>query len=232
MFDSRGAQTLVLSTSESITYSPILVEEEIEEWLAYSISNQAWISEMYSRHNHSLPDDFQVNPFLFEVDDETSVQVSQTRPYYAPSWQVWPIPSLPVYNFDIMSVPTVAESLKAVLASRSTIFSEFHYFGDELDIFISADEHEQRHESIWGEKEQDAKKMPHFFMLHPVFDRMFDPVAGDPSAQVKGLVTAITSFDAIFREMLPEGTKPVIVVLKNDFNQAVTFRIEGRKVRE
>lgn len=95
-----------------------------------------------------------------------------------------------------------------------------------------SDVHAALHEPFQPEDNRfDALDFPHVEIAHPVFDKIYsvDSVPGE-EAKIVGFLLAISPLDVFIAELLPDGARPVIGVVKNTMGYQYIYRIEGQMV--
>lgn len=236
MFEVFGKQAALLSGDELITYCPLVRENELKQWEAYSEENAGEVTDLLDRVDYPVPPGFSIFSYVFySATGEKGAGVSRVphgRGLYTPIWHAWPIPIFPIFNYDLRTKSNFEADLDTMLASRALVFSSFYYLGNDFDFIRTPKQHQYLHEGFLEDPSTDAQTIPHFTMMQPVFDRIVDPRIGDRNATITGVITSTNAFNTLFRNSLPEGTPPIIAVMKNDLGEAVTFRVEGNTVRQ
>jgi phage gp36-like protein len=62
-------------------------------------------------------------------------------------------------------------------------------------------------------------------MFSPIFETL-----GDESSKLVGMLSSIIAFDNYLSDLLPDGVKGIILVLRNSCGDAATYELTGNKV--
>jgi class 3 adenylate cyclase len=207
-YDKRGAQILELSGAQYIAISPIVEGDSASRsaWETWSVENQ-WIPETY--RPEGVPQNASLtNPeiFSFGADGLPAPLVSEPGQLLYPAWQVYPvIPS--IVNLDILSIfPAVASSLlEDVATGGGTFFSPQVGVGQDANPEIP---------QTW----------PITAMFAPIFDDF------DGKGKLSAILVLIVPWHRFFQNILPEGTKELLLVVRSTCGPSITYQVQGPNV--
>jgi hypothetical protein len=229
-FERRGNQVVKLSGAKYLAFCPLVNEINLPAWEQWSVENQDWIPEV--KEARSMGDNSSlITPFIFqfaedgvtvqrediadqplqgtsveedeEEDEEDSDDVAVfDEPHLAPFWQV--APTLPgLVNFNSFSNNELFIILDEVFKTRAARFSEL----------LIEEDADPSDEDTW----------PSSYLVAPVYESFDEEESETPVA----LLEAVVPWHNFFKNLLPEGTPGVFLVLTNTCGQEVTCKYKG-----
>jgi hypothetical protein len=222
-----------ITGASTLGFSPIVMDEHREAWQNFSLqTSMAWLAEghMYDEEANTelyvetrYPTDSKapfpvpywnesgIFPFIFQWDSTfTRPVVADRRPFYIPSWQTAPAPDYTIQvNLDTYSNPFsavfndgVIKHKKPVLSNTITADYLRYIYDDRFDVV--------------------ATVIPHSYVYYPIFDTFKE------DRQVVAMLNAFLRWDQFFFNVLPEGEKPVHVVLDSTCREQIfTYELQG-----
>jgi hypothetical protein len=162
--------------------------------------------------------------YRVEADDSTS---QESRPFYAPVWQMSPPPKDPsLVNLDLYSNPVFKRMINYIMESGGQPgLSEFVDVTPLYKGLFTESEHWQLHDQFHGAADtvehHTAIDHPHTLIAAPVRRTI------DTDAEIVGILAAVVPWDLYLSRLLPKGIDGVYVVLENTCGQVVTYMING-----
>jgi hypothetical protein len=208
-FDKRGAQVLELSGARYIAVSPIVEGDSASRsaWETWSVQNP-WIPETYL--HEGVPQHASLtNPEIFRLGEggDPAPLVSEPGQLLYPVWQVYPIlPS--IVNLELLSIfPEVSQNLLVddVATGGGTVAAPQGDEGENADPKIS---------ETW----------PTTSMFAPIFDDF------DGAGKLSGILVSVVPWHNFFRNILPEGTKEMFLIIRSTCGPSFTYRVQGPHV--
>ena len=251
-FEVSGGYLDGLSGIRSVAFAPFVLVANQTAWEEYSVDNQYWIPEgahLRKIHpQHKDPNDDKERQLemlgssqvsdpaasilaghttqLFEAMEvppifETiyTLKAGEKVPYMGvpgevltPAWQIAPTPDgdPKMVNYNLVADPIVANLHDILVKDQATVMSR----ALEVDYLF---------DHAFDIKEKDFKEMPHSYIAAPVYDSY------EPSASMVGFLLALTSWETLFSNVLPEGAKGVHCVVRSDCDDEFTFELQGPK---
>ena len=219
-FERRGSQVMKLSGAKYLAFCPLVNETNLPTWEQWSVANQDWIPEV--KEARSMGDNSSlITPFIFhfaedgitvqpkDITDRPLIQEEEKvegnndvavfdEPHLAPFWQVAPaLPSL--VNFNSFSYNELFIILDEVFKTRAARLSE-----------LLIEDADPSDEDTW----------PCSYLVAPVYESFDEEQSERPVA----LLQAVVPWHNFFRNVLPEGTPGVFLVLTNTCGQEVTCK--------
>jgi hypothetical protein len=149
----------------------------------------------------------------------------ESRPFYAPLWQMSPPPKDPsIVNFDLVSDPVFEGMIRYIMASGGqTGLSQFVDVSNFYMGTFSKIEHEHMHDQFNDQRESsNADQLhPHTVIAAPVRSSV------DADAAIVGILASVLPWDLYLSRLLPQGINGVYVVLENSCGQVVSYVING-----
>ncbi len=120
---------------------------------------------------------------------------------YLPIWQTAPIDgNQMMVNYDIFNYSVVPKVFETMMETRAPVLSET----------INAI--------------PDAYGPPEAFVSVPIFESLL------PKSNVVGLILALMQWQEYFVDLMPEGTPPMVAVVRNPCTESFSYRIIGPSV--
>lgn len=219
---------------EVIAYSPILdTPDDIPDWIKYtSRTNHTWLatsvdsaveSGMSSREEYDLGP---FTPIVYDVAENGTVYgVSGPGPY-SPLWLISPPPFRPgSINFNVLNFDFARSGFARVNQTREHMFSRL-LLPEEAhsiqELVMSPKGHERYHSALVMNGHDHN---PHSVYMAPVFVDAFDK-----NSRLVGIVSAFFTWDRYVVDLLPEGVRGIICVIRNTCGQAITYELVGNRV--
>lgn len=220
-FEIRGENTNKVSRAAHLSMVPLVTVADRMGWEMYSVGQQGWIAEgLKLREDEHLHDGtFSLEPisqtiwrYKGEVGDsdeepETTTGVSSGHGHYGPVWQQAAAPhDTHIINYNLLSHPLFARAYHSMYEYKTPIMSEVADFS-----FLHEDptKHSTAH--------------PHSALLYPIYSNL----NSDLHSNIVGFLVAILPWDFYFRDLLPQGTNGIIVVLQDTCAGQYTYQING-----
>jgi class 3 adenylate cyclase len=231
-FETLGDHARVQSGIETFNYLPFVSNETRLLWETYSVAFQGWIaisrSVVLERDNNIAETDFveaDIPSGIFELKEFGPPGYADFgRELYAPVWQTSPPPFNPfLINFNIATLTTVRDNLKAMGTLRDSIFSTVVDVSFLSDASYSAEDHEAYHALfVTSEGNETVAERPHTYLLTPVYERL-----GNKSSDVVGAFVSTVAFDRYLADLLPDRVRGIFAILKNTCGQEYSYELTG-----
>lgn len=226
------------SGASVLAYVPLIQPDALELWANYSFENQGWIARYNAFHN----DDGLVDPILKDIwdyseDDEFHAYLKdeceykersemtqdfdtandelriplkpQDRPF-SPIWTFSPAPKpsdTTIINHDLFSRDAFKAAVQTVDSTRKPLF---------LDVCNLAN---------WFNVIGTSSNSVEAVVAYPVFEDF------SGHGNIVGHMIEILPWAYFFKNILPEGTEPVKVVLESSCGRASAYEIRGRQIK-
>jgi hypothetical protein len=223
-FELRGEQLLGLSGAKYISMGVLVNESDKEQWHNYSVANQGWVQQgLDVQGNGAIASD--IAPYIqyrgsgAEHDGEGGYDTNvnyfpdegPADPYYGVVWQMAPARESPtLVNFNAMST-RFSDLVERMEATRGEVLS---------GIVVSE-------EDTFFELVDGATDTSESYLVQPIFR---DVSRADGNSDLVGYLTALLPWENYFKNIIPDGTAPLHLVLKNTCGQASTYEIRGSEV--
>jgi hypothetical protein len=210
-FEFRGRQLLELSGARYILWDVIVPLGNTTAWNDYSVANQGWVQDgLDAQRNGETAS--QITPYIYKYDSQKFKIKDNSFEEKVVTWQVAPAeknPSLVNENKLSTRFEELVDRIKKV---HTEVLSEFLTEGIEIET-------------------SDAFNIgsPQSYLVQPVFRQVAG--GGDHRRDIVGYLAALLPWDNYFKNIVPEGTPPLLLVLQNTCGQKVTFQIDGPIVR-
>lgn len=219
-FEVHGVLNNNVSKAMQVSFAPLIKHHEKTEWESYASLNQGWIDEGLAlgigskqQHVKNGTSMAPISPWIHQVDKDgkKNIQMEQTAKFgpwsYAPVWQQAPAPEdHSIVNFDLLSHPTFERVFQEIWESHEPTISE------ALQL-----------EFLYGGAIQDDATHPHSFLASPVFASF----GSHDKTDLVGAVVATVAWDNFLSNILHEGNKGVVVVLRNPCTNSFTYLLGG-----
>ena len=214
-FDLRAREAEDLSGIELIIFMPVVTESEKLGWEDYAWKHQTWIDEdlKYQRYNVSHPGNITRNVYPYtgdgSIDTPNSGRTLTTydETFYTPIWQLGPLPSnASIINLDVFTHPTFHRMIDDVLEIKHKLLSEV------IDVRFLLD---------FTSVQNVDYNSPRNFVLAPVFDTF------QSTKRVVAFLVAEMKWETFFVGLLPKGTAPIVVDVKDTCGSEFTYMVEG-----
>jgi class 3 adenylate cyclase len=206
-FEAQCLKLINRTGSQQVSFSPLVTEAERVAWEKYSVEYQGWLQDSLDL---VMPQET-AEPIIEYIwqngatgVDSPTLPVPEDRPpnpYYAPFWQSSPAP------------------VEAVVGINRNA-NDFEYYARAF-ADVKAKNVPILTEVLNLDKEDET---PVTLLVTPVY------TSSQMDAELVGIVGGIVEWRHKFAQILPEGVKGIILVVKNACNQAFTFEVNGPSV--
>ena len=216
-FPSRAARVANIVNAKSISYSPIVYEDDRDGWFGYNIANQPAIydeSIKYENISQSIPDLMnQTIPFVYGWNASAFAIYQEVGPGpVVPTWQSLPLLALgvPPTNYNALSEPRVYRNFRTAIETNGPSIA----FGN----------------SIEGELTGDFRYVLDSQLIQPIFETIQNE--GDAKKpKAVGIVQLALNWPALFEYLLPKDVKGIVLILSSSCSEdAYSFEINGWEV--
>jgi Adenylate and Guanylate cyclase catalytic domain len=245
-FQQRCASTKTLSEALFLDLLPIVSEANREDWEAYSVDNQAWITDGLefqdrfglgtSRSLLSTPEAEHDTGDVDQAIDKGSPNISQQifsfdererrvvdpgpGPYY-PRWQSSPI--LPrhqdLVNYNLVHYGDHGHTIEVASTTGQIAFTGVHV-ADEGDVDFMTSFLAQL-SNFEARQLVNYTGLPMSSVYIPVFDSF------DDDRSTVALLGAVLHWQTFLNNTLPANSTPVIVVLENTCDGQYSYEVSG-----
>jgi hypothetical protein len=200
-FEGLAPSFRKVSGTSQISMSPLVADIEKQAWEQYSVENQGWIQESYDAIGvEGTPLDIQ--DVIYDIQDGRVIEAGNGP--FVPLWQLSEPPkNTAVVNFNLMSNTVFASTFGIAQSTSQALFSEK----------LSASE-------VLGQEEEELKGSESL-LIQPIFDD-----ATSKNAVVGGVLAVLSWYD-FMSDLVREGNRGMVVVIKNACGQEETYSIQG-----
>lgn len=228
-FELVAAESIQDGNCEVTAMFPFVGPHQVEAWEEFAEANyKEWVRRGHELHYQNLD--------LWKENSTYSRQISQKDPasgkflpasghdVYSPMWLFAPPPMMNgAINLDLMHSSNRTQTFRDMIRYRNYTVSTL------VDRYVSRNIvfSKERHEAMHSKLEDSSIEYPHTFQFRPIYETLKD------DAPMVGYVGVAFSWDASMRFLLPETTKPLTVVLRNNCKnvpggQTFTYKIRGK----
>lgn len=253
-YESRADDYMTISGAESVSFCPIVPDSVREKYEAYTVQEQGWIqagldheyeaslrakedratqgyvltnkaakaeaepiapgtnSEGFSLLNKAT----RIQPYIWRNAKLTNRAIPDVaKGPHVPIWQTYPAPRnsyVVGHNLDSIGAfnDLIVSSHETYMPTLSDVLDNFLLFGNAQTVDVD----------------------PKSVLLSPIFrtianGRSSNAVENKNRVDIVGYMIVIKKWRRIFEDVLYNGAKPVVVVLKNDCDKAFTYEIVG-----
>jgi hypothetical protein len=199
-FENVAAKYREVTHSRMIATLPLIPADGKSQWETYASTDQGWIQESYETLGFDIVP-LPINPTIYDFVDGHATEALEGP--FMPLWQMSPPPSnTGIVNYNMMSEEHFATGLKVAVDVHEALLTPI------TDLSILIDNEPDTHESL---------------LIQPV---LID--ADAPSSQVVACILASISWDVFFTDLVREGNKGMLIVLKNSCGDSLTWKLNGR----
>jgi hypothetical protein len=238
----RVAKIASLSRAVVLNQYHLVPEDQRVEWESYSLQNNGWVDEALRiqaidpTYAGKLVNDWHPNG---AVDDNFGPVPPGSGPYL-PKWQTAPVVPSSVYapyNWDGVHYPSLVKALPVVQGKQRVVISEVRNIADpnNPDSVTLAEINNEWVKDYLSEDEDHTEPFSNIY--YPVLDGAADAVVltDDRTSQTrKGKMVAVFTMTFFWRDLiediLPQGSKGLVVVFDSACNQTFTYQINCREV--
>ena len=257
-FHILGSSSRTLAHALSVSFCPLVTDETRQDWEFYSVNHAAqWIDNGYEfeQREHSAEaarargrhlstsaatnNTVSVSPRITVLDEDNgqlipapsaSSNSDSNKTYFFPLWQSSPIvPEL--VNYDMSSNENFNEGIQAMVASHQAVLgkvTDIHYDGQSHVVMEQFEQHWQDEGST-----VDFTRDPVSKLYFPVFEDLLEATASNGSKNLVGMVVAVLFWEIYMTDVLPPGTPPMTVSLRNECDEegvSYSYQIIGQDV--
>lgn len=209
-FDFRAKEAEELSGIDLIVYASLVRKGQEEAWEAYAWENQGYIEEEYEiRGWTSNPGNISKELYPY-VDAEGNFVSIEDVSMHAPFWQSGPVPAnASIINLDLYTNPSFKRMMDDVLEIKHEMLSE----AVDLDFILKY---------IYSNYTDNGH--PLSYILMPVFGGVTEN-----ASDVVGFLAGELTWQAFFVDVLPKGTKGILVDIYETCGSEFTYTIYGHE---
>lgn len=198
-FEVQGQDALEHTGARLLSICPIVTTDNRDEWETYSVENQDWIQESIEVSGEDTTSSAGISSFIFRpAFPRLNATVPLYEDKYLPIWQTAPIAGNEMMvNFDIFNYSLVPKVFETMIATRGPVLSET----------INA--------------MPDSYGPPEAFVSVPIFMSL------EPDSKVGALILALMQWEDYFVSLVPQGTPPVVVVVRNPCTESISYLVNG-----
>ncbi|CAB9515758.1 Receptor-type guanylate cyclase gcy [Seminavis robusta] len=234
-FQVMGMISNSITGASTLAISPIVQAGQREEWENFTMAHSMeFLAEghMYDEEVHpdfyvetryynetkvELPfplqawDEAPSMPFIWEFTPDFRPMPALPRSSFIPYWQMAPAIDYasPLINLDTNTQGNTTYFNRGVIEKQkpvlTTVISQSNYLAFTYDQRFSG----------------NYAYIPHSYVYYPVFDTL------TKDRQVVAILNAFLRWDQFFNNVLPEGEKPIVVVLSSSCQQTFTYELRG-----
>ena len=247
-FQQRAAIARKISNAIHTQITPIVTPENREKWEEYSVQNKGWIDER-TEYEQVIGQDEELKQFLtpalpysndpalnfssgisdkiYSLDTTTFLPVSlYSPPPYYPIWQQSPISHATVVNWNLREFPSIGPFMDVCSEKGEIVVGGF-------DSYPAGNVSSPNAYSRWfafllsyqAGKVVEYTGEPITQIYIPVFDSY------DEDHQVVAVIHASINWKSYFANIMPGNVRPIVLVLANSCQGAVTYIIDGPQVK-
>ena len=207
-FSYRAYNYLAVSGVERVLFAPSVLPTEYDQWIEYSTSKQGWLQEglkFGDRHNNETADN--VREIIWKYSELTNNPLPDRgfKPSL-PIWQFHPVESTrdsSIVNFNLRSHKRFERGIYLAEETKKVVLSEI--FQKELYVL---------------HPDQDFST-PKSVVIQPVLESF------EPQAAVAGFFLVVLPWNVFFKNVLVEGTPPVVGVVENSCGNVFSYEVTG-----
>lgn len=234
-FEVVAAAAKKQSRVKLVTYSPIITADDIPNWLGYTASTQGWMTTSWEtmvargEAEAPVPDFGPVSPYLYNVHKNGTLYAVDSSQgsdmdLFAPLWQLSPPPlNGAAINMDLFQFNYVASGFALLNATREAQLSRILRPEELMSVpGLSLKEEEEEN---YLQNRTEWRDEPHSVYLIPILENTYDN-----SSRLVGFLSAFFAWDQLMVELLPEGVRGIVCVVRNSCGQAITYELLGHEV--
>ena len=234
-FDRIAQQAQLNSGMEMVAFAPFVEPEDKERWAHYSSQHQRWIEQDLSLRG--ITENIQpiqgIHQYSEELDDPDNMNFGGRRVSSKnaalrsrrldgedldhevfPLWQFSPPPiDSYIVNLDVLSHPALYHIIEDTYEEKIPLISRTvkpHFLLGFAE-YEGGSTHEQAHDNH-----------PRNIIAQPIFDSL-----QEFADRAVGVMFGMISWDIYFSNVLPEGSKPVLVEVGESCTGGFTYRVTG-----
>ena len=207
-FSYRSYNYLGVSGVERVVFAPSVLPTELEQWVEYSGANQGWLQEgllFGDRHTDITAAPIRDMVWRFSETTNNPLPDFSNKPSL-PIWQFHPVAKgqdSAVVNYNLRSHPKFERGIFLSESTKKVVLSEV--FKKELHVL---------------DPSQDFST-PKSVVIQPVLESFA------PQAAVAGYLLVILPWNVFFKNVLAEGSSPVVCVVDNSCGDVFSYQVNG-----
>mmetsp|Transcript_94 Transcript_94/g.267 ORF Transcript_94/g.267 Transcript_94/m.267 type:complete len:1155 (-) Transcript_94:417-3881(-) len=205
-FEIRASNLRQQTNAIGVIIAPTVEETQSKEWTSYVLQNGGWLGE-------TLFNAFSPYIFFFGPPTEeggSNVQLGGPTPY-SPVWQMDPLPSYPIVNFNLESYEEGKKVSQLAFELGEGAVTNILENNDLSGVFPAVT------------SSSSSADEPHSTFTAPIYD-ILDKATRKPVA----LVHVFLRWNIYFSNKLPEDVRGIDLVLENTCGTTVTWELVGK----
>jgi hypothetical protein len=219
-FEFRAANALELVDAASITLLPYVDADSRLGWEAYSVENVQWVQDSLAFQETVVGGRKLSTPTIqngiadrIYLLEDGKKKVDETPGPYFPMWQHYPaIPD--IVNYDLFLNDNFHDGILDMYNHKEAVLSKIWDLGEANEVFVNFLE-------AWEAESGSLHDLPVSKLFYPVFDSL------NADHEIVAMLAAVVNWKTYFEQVLPPHAIGLIVVLRNECDQEVTYRIDG-----
>lgn len=239
-FAIRARKMQSISKAAVIQQMHYVAQKDRRMWELYTLANAGWVEEGIEIQKHdeqfkgNFVDEYETYPVVWNSDGIVPYNLTE----HAVKWQMAPVVPAPYppYNLDVFSMeeaknawPIFSKEKGVVINQIANIPRETMQEGGQGWLLSSEGV------DFWNGwikdfvGTEDDHTEPYSDMWYPILESFTDNVTnpGEPQEQVVGTVVVSYYWRDLLREILPQGSDGIIVVVENSCDQKFSYQING-----
>jgi class 3 adenylate cyclase len=208
-FELRGEQLLKASGARHLDWNVRVPAADTSAWNNYTMANQGWVQEgldAQGEGKQARP----ITPYIFQYDDLGLKQEDSSSEEKLVRWQIAPATEDALgINENLFGTPFEG------LVNR---VQELHT--EVLSKLLTEERQMEYNESM-------SLGLTESYVVQPVYKEL---EGDDHDKTIVGYLAALLPWGNYFRNIAPEGSAPLRLVLTNSCGQTVTFEVNGPEV--
>jgi hypothetical protein len=250
-FEVNGGYVDGMGGIMAVVYAPLINGSDAsrQEWQDYAMANRGWVDaskflkKAHPGHRDPLHGTMQDHEddrrrrrlqdpalpaeelpnisstiYRWTEDGRQVPVVSNETTILAPLWQSSPA-NADAINVDLLSDPRIADLYQAMMATN------------HRSVMSATTEITYLFDFLFDENEKPKKKMPHAFLMEPVYANLVtsnDTEQDIIDKEPVGFLLAITVYENLLdRHFIPQGIGGIIAVIKDTCGHVLTYQLDG-----
>jgi hypothetical protein len=224
-FELLGSHLRSIISNDVTIWAPLVTETQREQWAKFSASEMSWYNEslsiLHDDETNFPTDQYGDGAFRDEIWEGSDLNITNyadaTAPGpFAPLWQISPPTlSLSSVNYNLLHIDYIRDILPAFIQTNDCVMSAAKIDAEGLPKAIV------NSQDLAYEVHSDH---PHTTQLTPVFDQL------ENKSSIVGFILSPIHWSDLLAGVFTTGTNGVVVVIRNNCNQSITFEIKKGEV--
>lgn len=228
-FELLGSHLRSIVQNDVTIWAPLVTEQQREKWTNFSASEIGWYNESLKilQEEVSIPtEQYEEGEFrdnIWEGPDlnDTNFVAAAAPGPFAPLWQISPPTlSLSSINYNLLHIEHIRDLLSAFIQTNDCVMSAAKTDMEGLPKAIVSSQ------DLGYEAHSDSSAHPHTTQLTPVFDSL-----GNNTSSIVGFILSTIHWDDFLSGVFTPDINGVLVVIRNNCNQSLSFEIKNGEVR-